>query len=71
MFRLACVQTCAEAHPASYPMGTEVLGGKALPDRDADHSPPSSAEVKNEKLYGSSHPWPLHAVAGSFTFFVL
>jgi len=23
-------------------------GGKARPGRDADHSPPSSAEVKNE-----------------------
>jgi hypothetical protein len=40
-----CVQTGSEAHPASYPMGT---GGKARPGRDADHSPPSSAEVKNE-----------------------
>jgi hypothetical protein len=36
------------AHPASYPMGTMVpfLGVKQ-PDREADHSPPSSAEVKN------------------------
>jgi len=24
-------------------------GGKARPGRDADHSPPSSAEVENEK----------------------
>jgi hypothetical protein len=45
-----CVQTSSGAHPASYPMGT---GGsfprnKAWPGRDADHSPPSSAEVKNE-----------------------
>jgi hypothetical protein len=39
------VQTGSGAHPASYPMGT---GGKARPGRDADHSPPSSAEVKNE-----------------------
>jgi hypothetical protein len=41
-----CVQT---AHPASYPMGTGGYfpGGKARPGRDADHSPPSSAEVKN------------------------
>jgi hypothetical protein len=35
-----CVQT------ASYSMGTE--RGKAGPGRDADHWPPSSAEVKNE-----------------------
>jgi hypothetical protein len=40
---ITCVQTGSEAHPASYPMGT---GGKARPGRDADHSPPSSAEVK-------------------------
>jgi hypothetical protein len=40
-----CVQTGSGAHPASYAMGT---GGKARPGRDADHSPPSSAEVKNE-----------------------
>jgi hypothetical protein len=38
------------AHPASYPMGTggSFPGGKARPGRDADHSPPSSAEIKNE-----------------------
>jgi hypothetical protein len=53
-----CVQTGSGAHPASYPMGTAMgtamgtggsfPGGKARPGRDADHSPPSSAEVKNE-----------------------
>jgi hypothetical protein len=42
---IPCVQTGSGAHPASYPMGT---GGKARPGRDADHSPPSSAEVENE-----------------------
>jgi hypothetical protein len=40
-----CVQTGSGAHPASCPMGT---GGKAQTGRDADHSPPSSAEVVNE-----------------------
>jgi hypothetical protein len=40
-----CVQTGSEAHPAFYAMGT---GGKARPRRDADQSPPSSAEVKYE-----------------------
>jgi hypothetical protein len=46
----SCVQTGSGAHPASYPMGTggPFPGGKARPGRDADHSPPSSAEVKNE-----------------------
>jgi hypothetical protein len=41
-----CVQTGSGAHLASYPMGTE--RGKARPGRDADHSPPSNAEVKYE-----------------------
>jgi hypothetical protein len=43
-----CVQIGSEAHPASCPMGTGGLfrGGKARSGRDADHSAPSSAEVK-------------------------
>jgi hypothetical protein len=45
-----CVLTGSGAHPASCTMGTggPFPGGKALPGRDADHSPPSSAEVENE-----------------------
>jgi hypothetical protein len=45
-----CVQTGSGAHPASCPMGNGVLspGVKARPGREADHSPPSSAEVENE-----------------------
>jgi hypothetical protein len=45
-----CVQTCSGAHPASCTMGTvgSFPGAKARPGRDADHSPPSSAEVENE-----------------------
>jgi hypothetical protein len=45
-----CVQTGSGAHPASCTMGTRAPfpGGKARPGRDADHSPPSSAEVVNE-----------------------
>jgi hypothetical protein len=45
-----CVQTGSGAHPASNPMsiGGSFAGGKARPRRDADHSPPSRAEVKNE-----------------------
>jgi hypothetical protein len=42
---ILCVQTGSGAHPASCTMGT---GGKTRPGRDADHSPPSSAEVVNE-----------------------
>jgi hypothetical protein len=45
-----CVQTASGAHLASCTVGTGVLspGVKARPGRDADHSPPSSAEVVNE-----------------------
>jgi hypothetical protein len=45
-----CDQTGSGGHPASYPMGTggSFPEGKARPGRDADHSPPSSAKVKNE-----------------------
>jgi hypothetical protein len=45
-----CVQTVSGVHLASCPMGTRgpFPSGKARPRRDADHSPPSSAEVVNE-----------------------
>jgi hypothetical protein len=58
-----CVQTCSGAHLASCTMGTggPFTGAKARPGRDADHSPPSSAEVDNEQeLYLS--PKRLHGV---------
>jgi hypothetical protein len=41
------VQTGSGAHPTSYPMGTGAISlGIKRPGREADHSPPSSAEVK-------------------------
>jgi hypothetical protein len=45
-----CVQTGSGAHPASCTMGSggPFPGGKSRPGRDADHSPPSSAEVVNK-----------------------
>jgi len=45
-----CVQTDSGAHPASCTVGTggPFSGAKARPERDADHSPPSSVEVQNE-----------------------
>jgi hypothetical protein len=47
-----CVQTGPKAHQASCKMGTGGGGslprGTARPGRDADHSPPSSTEVKND-----------------------
>jgi hypothetical protein len=47
---ILCVQTGSEAHPASCPVGTggPFPGGKARQGRNADHSPPSSAEVVKE-----------------------
>jgi hypothetical protein len=42
------VQNSSGDHPASYPMGTEVK----RQGREADHSPPSSVEVKERvELY--------------------
>jgi hypothetical protein len=45
-----CVQTGSGAHPASCTMGIggPFAGAKARPGNDADHSPPSSAEIVNE-----------------------
>jgi hypothetical protein len=41
------VQNGSGAHPASYPTGTrDSFPGVKRPGREADHSPPSSAEVK-------------------------
>jgi hypothetical protein len=49
-------------------------GGKARPGRDADHSPPSSAEVVNEwELYllsPQSPPWHAEGLL-YFTFFYM
>jgi hypothetical protein len=47
---ILCVQTGSGAHPASGPMGTggPFPGAKEQPERDADHSAPSNADVKNE-----------------------
>jgi hypothetical protein len=67
-----CVQTGSGAHPASYPMDTggPFPGGKARPGRDADHSLPSSAEVKYEKeLYLLSPYAPPWHVAGHLYLF--
>jgi hypothetical protein len=45
--RHSCVQTGSGAHPHSYTMGTRGSLGAKRPGREADHLPPSSAEVKN------------------------
>jgi hypothetical protein len=42
------VQTGSGSHPASYLMGTGSFSpALKWPEREADHSPPSSVEVKN------------------------
>jgi hypothetical protein len=45
-----CVQIGSGAHPASCTMvtGGPFPRGKARPGRDADHSPPSTAEAEND-----------------------
>jgi hypothetical protein len=59
------VQTCSGAHPA-YLMGTGALSlGAKRPGREADHSPPSSAEIKNAWIYTSNPPIRIHGVAHS------
>jgi hypothetical protein len=54
------VQNGSGAHPASYPMGNWDLSLEIKwPGREADHSPPSSAEVKEcVKLYLHSSNMP-------------
>ena len=48
----ALVQTCPEAHPASYTMGTGSFPEVKRPGRVADHPPPSSAQFeKRVELY--------------------
>jgi hypothetical protein len=69
-----CVQTGSGAHPASCAMGTggPFPGGKARPGRDADHSPPSSAEFENvQELYLLSPQAPPWCVAGLLYFLLL
>jgi hypothetical protein len=57
------VQTGSRAHPVPYPMGTGALTpGVKRPEREAKHSPPSSAEVKNAWSYTSTHPIRLRGV---------
>jgi len=49
------VQTCSGAHPVSYPMGTGDLSPWVeRPGREANHSPPHSAEIKNAWSYTST-----------------
>jgi hypothetical protein len=58
------VQTGSGDHPSSYPMGTGGLfrWGLKRPGHEADHSPPSSAEVKNAWRYISTSSIRSHGV---------
>jgi hypothetical protein len=49
---LHSIQTGSEAHPASSPSGAE----GSFPGGKADHSPPFTAEVKNEWRYTFPSP---------------
>ena len=51
----APVQTGPETHPTSYTKGTGSFPRVKRPERDVDHPPPYSAEVKDRvELYLSS-----------------
>jgi hypothetical protein len=55
---LHVVQTGSGVHPASYPMGTGgSFSGVKRQGREADHSPPTSAEVKKMWIYKSTPPY--------------
>jgi hypothetical protein len=57
------VQNGSGTNPPSYPVGTrDSFPGVKRPGREADHSPPSSAEVKNAWRYASTPPIRLHGV---------
>jgi hypothetical protein len=56
------IQTGSGIHPTSYPMSTGALSlGVKRPGREADHSPPASAEVKKMWIYTSTLPYALMA----------
>jgi hypothetical protein len=59
---LHVVQTGSETHPASYPMVPGFLPPWVKwQGREADHSPPASAEVKNTWIYTATPPYAFMA----------
>jgi hypothetical protein len=59
---LHVVQTGSGVHPTSYTMGTvDSFPGVKQPGREADHSPPTSAEVKKMWIYTSTPPYAFMA----------
>jgi hypothetical protein len=70
---LGGIRTGSGAHPASCQMGTEGLyAGVKRPGREAHHSLPSSAKVKNAWSYTSTQhifmAWGLVKQRDNFTF---
>jgi hypothetical protein len=70
------VQNGSGAHPVSYPMGTRGFSlGVKRQGHESDHSPPSSAEVKNVCNYTSTPQyvfiaWCLVKHRDNFTFYL-
>jgi hypothetical protein len=63
LFLRQLVKTDFGVHPASYPMRTGALSpGVKRPGRKDNHSPPSSAEVKNAWSYVTTPPIHLHGL---------
>jgi hypothetical protein len=55
-------QTGSGAHPTSYTVGTGTsFPGVKRPGREADHLPPTSAEVKKMWIYTSTSPYAFMA----------
>jgi hypothetical protein len=59
-----CLRIGSGAHPAPC-TGCPFSGAKVRPGRDADHSPPSSAELENEQYYTSFPPSTFMACSGT------
>jgi hypothetical protein len=54
---LHLVQTGSGSNPTSYPVGIGAsFHGEGQSDREADHSPPTRAEIKNKRIYTSTSP---------------
>jgi hypothetical protein len=61
------VQTGCGAHTSSY----EVCSGGCFPGGDADHSPPSSPEVRNTWSYTSTPPYSSWCLSRQYVFMAM
>jgi len=66
----APVQTCPEANPTSYTMGTGPFLGIKRPGRGADHPPPSDCEVKERVELYLSPPLGLRGLFQGELYFI-